>query len=91
MNQITDAGTQVIPRYFQGRIVGITAVAKAKFNDIEFSLEQDWDIPEERQVFAESFGPQQMSEELSILNKETGLQYRLLEQIWAYKQENGIT
>lgn len=91
MNQITDAGTQVTPRYFQGKIIGMSVVAKAKFNDIEFTLEQDWDVPEERQVFAEFFGPTQMAEELSVLNKETGLQYRLLEKIWIYKQENGIT
>lgn len=91
MSQITDMGTQIIPRYFQGKVLGLTAVARATFNNVQFTLEQDWDIPEERQVYAEHFGSEQMSAELSILDRETGLQFRLLEQIWAYKQENGIT
>ena len=38
MSQITDMGTQIIPRYFQGKVLGVTAIARATFNNVQFTL-----------------------------------------------------
>ena len=87
MEEIQHMGVTVTPRYVKGVVVGVVATARCKYNDVIFSLDQEWDIPEERQGYAEEFNDVKMGNEVSLIEQHTGLTYRLSAKVWEYKQQ----
>lgn len=87
MEEIQHMGVTVTPRYVKGVVVGVVATARCKYNDVVFSLDQEWDIPEERQGYAEEFNDAKMSSEVGLIEQQTGLTYRLFAKVWEYKQQ----
>lgn len=87
MEEIQHMGVTVTPRYVKGVVVGVVATARCKYNDVIFSLDQEWDLPEERQVYAEDFSDARTGSEVALIEQYTGLTYRLFAKVWEYKQQ----
>jgi hypothetical protein len=87
MEEIQHMGITVTPRYVKGVVVAIVATARCKYKETVFSLDQEWDIPPERQGYAEEFDAKRMGDEVGFVEQQTGLTYRLFEKVWAYRQQ----
>jgi len=87
MEEIQHMGVTVTPRYVKGVVVSVVATARCKYKEIVFSLDQEWDVPSERQGYAEEFTQEKMSAEVGLIEQHTGLTYRLFEKVWAYRQQ----
>jgi len=88
MNEITEKGTKVSPRYYKGMITGIGITLQAEYSGVTFEVEASYEIPPERQVYAEEFTTDRMAEEVRNAHNETGARMMLYKKIWEYQEAN---
>lgn len=87
MSDVVEKPTPVVTRYYQGKLVGLHITLTVTFEGVDFTKELDWNVPEERQIWADNVNGEILGIEYGHALQESGLRMQLYEMIFNHKTQ----